>query len=347
MRYTKAHIDTIAYELPPQVVTTEELEARLAPVYDALHIAPGQLEHMTGVRERRWWEPGFRVSNGAIAAARKALAQSGVSPRDIEVVIFGGVCRDLYEPAAACAVAHAIGASPEASVFDVSNACLGVINGIVDIANRIELGQVRAGMIVSCETSREIIEIQIERMLQMRDMPTFIKCLATLTGGSGAVAVVVTDGSFGPRRRRILGGNQMNAPEHHELCRWGIESPQPGSWKPFMMTDSASVLKYGVELGRRTWEAFLPEVGWKSAEDVDKTVCHQVGAPHRDKILSTLGIDPEKDFPTFEFLGNIGTVSLPITAALAEERGALETGDRVAFLGIGSGLNCMMLGIEW
>ena len=73
-------------------------------------------------------------------------------------------------------------------------------------------------------------------------------------------------------------------------------------------------------------------------------ICHQVGAGHRDAVLKALGIPPEKDFSTFEFLGNIGTVSLPLTAALAEEREFLRPGDRVGFLGIGSGLNCLMLG---
>ena len=55
----------------------------------------------------------------------------------------------------------------------------------------------------------------------------------------------------------------------------------------------------------------------------------------------------DKDFTTFAYLGNMGTVSLPITAALAAERDVLEPGNEVAFLGIGSGLNCLMLGLEW
>ena len=65
------------------------------------------------------------------------------------------------------------------------------------------------------------------------------------------------------------------------------------------------------------------------------------------QILDVLGVPDAKDFSTYPFLGNIGTVSLPITAAIAEERGFLEAGQRVAFLGIGSGLNCLMLGWEW
>ena len=82
-------------------------------------------------------------------------------------------------------------------------------------------------------------------------------------------------------------------------------------------------------------------------DQIDRVVCHQVGAGHREAVLQSLGISPDKDYSTFPFLGNIGTVSLPLTAALGEEREFLRPGDRVGFLGIGSGLNCLMLGLQW
>jgi 3-oxoacyl-[acyl-carrier-protein] synthase-3 len=113
-----------------------------------------------------------------------------------------------------------------------------------------------------------------------------------------------------------------------------------------MSTDSVAVLKHGVQLGLRTWQTFLMSLGWQ-ANQVDKVICHQIGSGHRDAILPALGISPDKDFSTYEYLGNIGTVSLPVTAALADEREFLRPGDRVGFLGIGSGLNCLMLGLEW
>ena len=116
--------------------------------------------------------------------------------------------------------------------------------------------------------------------------------------------------------------------------------------RQFMSTDSVAVLKFGVDLGLRTWKAFLTRLGW-NAESIDKVICHQVGAGHRDSILKTLGIARDKEYSTYEYLGNIGTVSLPLTAALAEERDFLRPGDRVGLLGIGSGLNCLMLGVEW
>ena len=134
-------------------------------LYSALHLGEGQLEALTGITERRWWEEGYRISDGAIAAGRRALAASSVEPKDLDVLIYGGVCREYFEPATACRVASVIGVSPEAAIYDVSNACLGVLNGLVDIANRIEMGQIRAGMVVACETAREINEIVIEQML--------------------------------------------------------------------------------------------------------------------------------------------------------------------------------------
>jgi acyl-CoA:acyl-CoA alkyltransferase len=115
---------------------------------------------------------------------------------------------------------------------------------------------------------------------------------------------------------------------------------------PFMETHAGEVLKYGVELGLRTWNGFLGKFGWRP-DQLDKVICHQVGAGHREALLKAIGVSPDKDFSTFEYLGNIGTASLPITAAIAEEREFLLPGDRVGFLGIGSGLNCLMLGLEW
>ncbi len=196
MNYSKVYIDSIGYEIAPVVVSSLELERRLKDVYSALHLAEGQLEALTGILERRWWEEVYRVSDGAIAAARRALEISNVRADDLGALIYGAVCREYFEPATACRVASGIGIGPEAAVYDVSNACLGVLNGLVEVANRIEFGQIRAGMVVACETSREINEIVIEQLLQNRSMEFFKSSLATLTGGSGAVAMILTDGSF-------------------------------------------------------------------------------------------------------------------------------------------------------
>ncbi len=173
MKYSRVYIESVGYELAPIVITSAELESRLKPVYDALHISSGQLEALTGIRERRWWKPHTPVSQGAIAAAKKALLERNVPADEIGAVVYAGVCREHFEPATACQVAAAIGVQGNAAVYDTSNACLGVLNGVLDIANRIELGQIRAGLVVACESSREINEIMIQRMLDNPSMELF------------------------------------------------------------------------------------------------------------------------------------------------------------------------------
>jgi len=123
MKYENVFIDALGYELPPNVITSDDLEKRLEPVYQALRLNKGQLEAITGIRERRFWDRGFRMSTGAIMAGRKALAASSVKPQDIGMLIYGGVCRDHLEPATACAVADGLGIGPQTKIYDVSNAC--------------------------------------------------------------------------------------------------------------------------------------------------------------------------------------------------------------------------------
>ena len=99
-------------------------------------------------------------------------------------------------------------------------------------------------------------------------------------------------------------------------------------------------------LGIETFAAFRKVLSWRDNQP-DKIICHQVGTTHQQTILNAIGMPPSRDFTTFQYLGNIGTVSLPITAAIADEREFLLPGDLVGFLGIGSGLNCLMLGMRW
>ncbi len=346
MQYQKVFIDHFAYELPTEVITSRELEERLWPVYNKLKIPLGQFEAMTGIRERRWWPKNFAVSDGAVQAAQKALDACQMNAKDIDIVIYAGVCRDLYEPATACRVAAKLGITGSAQAYDVSNACLGVMNGMIDVANRIELGQIRAGLVVSCESSRDITEDVILQMLEDPVMERFTKALATLTGGSGAAAVLLTDGSFGADSHRLIGGVNRSALDQHELCRWGVQKIKNRKFEQFITTDAVNVLRHGLALGVKTWQLLLQELGW-GIDLVDKIISHQVGKAHRESIMRSVGLPLTHDYPTYELLGNIGSVSVPLTAAMAAERGFLCRGDQVGLLGIGSGLNCLMMGVKW
>ena len=350
MIYSRVYIDAIGYELPPVVVTSAELETRLGPVYEALHIPAGQLEALTGIVERRWWDPGYPLSRrGDRRGAARACGLAGAGRRARRADLRRGLPRAVRAGDGLPGRRRAR-RRPDAAVYDVSNACLGVLNGMVDIANRIELGQIRAGLVVSCETAREINDIVIERDAPVQDDGP-VQVLAghadrRLGGGRRAVdrrlVLRLRSGggcSAGPCRRP-RSSTRSAAGGSRPSC------PGPGQFQQFTATDSAAVLKHGVELGAQTWEAFLRKLGWVRRTDRQGHLPPgRLGAPQT--ILKTLGIARGEGFLHLPYLGNIGTVSLPLTAALAEDRDFLQPGDRVAFLGIGSGLNCLMLGLEW
>ncbi|MCP3925741.1 MAG: 3-oxoacyl-ACP synthase III [Desulfobacterales bacterium] len=350
MKYNNVFIDTIQYEIAPNSVTSLELEERLKPFYKKFGFKQGQLESLTGVRERRYWDEVHTMHEGASKAGIKAIEASGISPSDIGMVIYGGVCRDNHEPATACSIAHTLGVDEDAQVYDVSNACIGVLTGVLQVANAIESGQIKAGLVLSCESAKQIVDSTINLINQNMDLEFYKKTIATLTGGAGAVAVLLTAKNFQTktqRRHQLLTSTLKNSVEHHELCRWGHDKyGMPTESNYVMETDAQLVLKYGVDLAIKTFDKMLNELS-VSRPALNKVICHQVGSIHRAAILDALGIEKNKDFNTFQYLGNMGTVSLPMTAQLADEYNFIHENDLVGFLGIGSGLNCLMLGVKW
>ncbi len=348
MRYQHVCVEAFACTLPPLVVTSDEIEARLRSVYERLGLPEGRLELMTGIRERRFFPPGTQP--GAISAqtAAKALQASGIDPGDCGALVHGSVCRDQLEPATAAHVHHAAGLPRDALVLDVSNACLGLLNGMVLVADMIELGRIRAGVVVGTEVGRPLVEGTIDRLL--RDTSLTRKEVkyefASLTIGSGSAAVVLCDRRLSRTGNRLRGGVFRTETGSHELCAGGVASAGTGDDRPRMSTDSEALLHAGIDLAAQTWPLFLRALRWE-AGDVDRVFTHQVGRAHRKLLLDRLGLSPEVDFPTVEYLGNTGAAALPMAAALGVERGHLRPGDRVALLGIGSGLNVLMLGVEW
>src|SRR4030042_5542246 len=153
MLYKKVCIEAFGYELPETVATSLSLEQKLAPVYEKVNRSFGRLEMMTGIRERRFWDENTPPSTFSVRAAENAIATSGISKEHIECLLHTSVSRDFLEPATAFVVHDSLGLLDTALIFDISNACLGFINGMVTLANMIELGQIKAGMVVATEGS--------------------------------------------------------------------------------------------------------------------------------------------------------------------------------------------------
>jgi 3-oxoacyl-[acyl-carrier-protein] synthase-3 len=348
MRYQRVCVESFVTVLPPEIVTSAEIEARLAPVYNRLGLPEGRLELMSGIRERRFYPPGTLPGQISGQTVRKALDVSQLDPARCGALIHGSVCRDQMEPATAAGVHHAAGLPPEALVLDFSNACLGLLNGMLAIADLIELGRIQAGIVVGTEIGRPLVEGTISRLLN--DPGVTRKSIkldfASLTIGSGSAAIVLCDESISRTGNRLLGGAWLADTSHHQLCAGGIDSDQPGNGHLQMSTDSEALLHAGVNLAESTWARTRETLGW-SNDNVDRIFTHQVGKAHRALLLNRLQLPEDRDFPTVDFLGNTGAAALPTAAALGLERKFVQAGDRIALLGIGSGLNSIMLGLDW
>ena len=341
MKFENVCIESLAVALPEEIWTSADIEERLRPMYERLKLPFGRLELMTGIRERRMWPAGTRPSDASATAGRAVLQKSRLQAEEVELFIHAAVSRDMLEPATASFAHRKIGLPASAQIFDVSNACLGFLNSLTIAAGMIEAGHIRCAMIAAGESGRPLVEQTVRTLLERPWSRNEIKpFFANLTIGSAAVAAMVCHRSLaGDGSHRLLGGAARAATEHSELCQgdtYGAESLA-------MQTDSEQLLVAGVTLARATWDDFTREHGGR----FDRFVCHQVGSVHRRKLYETLNLDLARDFSTFATLGNTGSVALPATLAAAVEEGAVRAGDRVGLLGIGSGLNCLMLALEW
>jgi 3-oxoacyl-[acyl-carrier-protein] synthase-3 len=344
MRFANVCLESIAVALPDEVWSSSQIEERLRPLYERLRLPFGRLELMTGIRERRMWPDGTRPSDASAAAGRAVLGASSLDRERIGLFIHAAVSRDMLEPASAAFAHHKIGLPASAQIFDLSNACLGFLNAVVVAAGLIESGQVGAALIAAGENGRPLVDETVRALLAGTFDRNAIKpFFANLTIGCGAAAAVVCHRDLVKGRpHRILGGVGRSATEHSELCQ-GDNATAGGL---AMQTDSERLLEAGVTLAKGTWDDFSAATGW-TRDTVDRAICHQVGTAHRRRLFEAIGLDIARDFSTFATLGNMGSVSLPATLSAAVDAGAVRDGSRVALMGIGSGLNCLMLALEW
>lgn len=338
MHFQNVAVQSLVAIEPPIRLTSREISQRLSKTLSRFGLPENLLEDKTGIKARRIWEKGTLPSDAATMAGKKALEQSGVDRRDIGLIINTSVCRDYLEPSTACIVHGNLGLSSNCLNFDVGNACLAFMNGMDIAARMIERGDIQHALIVDGETSGPITEATIERMLSDEFTEARFRAqFASLTLGSGAAAMVMSNAKLGGHDHRYTGCVTRAAAEFNQLCKGQME---------WMETDTRVLLKEGRKLGKKTYAAAVEAMGWK-VDLLDHVVIHQVSKVHTESVIDLLGLDPGKVHKIYPEQGNIGPAGVPIALANAVSLGKVNRGDRVALLGIGSGLNCAMAELYW
>jgi acyl-CoA:acyl-CoA alkyltransferase len=327
-----AHIDA------PRRLSTDEINARLRPTLDRLGIKTDVLQDVAGIHARRLWDDDVQASDAATLAGVKALADAGIDPSRVGLLVNTSVSRDFLEPSTASIVSGNLGLPDTCQNFDVANACLAFLNGM-DIASRmIERGEIDYALVVDGETANLAYDKTMERMLSPDvTEEQFRNELATLTLGCGAAGMVLARAELAPGAPRYRGGVTRAATQWNNLCRGNLDR---------MVTDTRMLLIEGLKLAQSTFVAAKVALGW-AVEELDEFVIHQVSKAHTAAFIKAFGIDPKKVMTIFGEHGNIGPASVPIVLSKLREMGRLKKGDRVALLGIGSGLNCSMAEVVW
>jgi 3-oxoacyl-[acyl-carrier-protein] synthase-3 len=325
-----AHVDA------PRRVTSAELEDRYGPTSRRLGLPSGLLSGLSGVRERRFWDAGLGPREGVVEAARRVLGKARLAPREIGVIVNTSVSREVIEPSTASIVSGDLGLGPDCLNFDLSDACLGFMTGIEVVGAMIERGQVRYGLIVNAESSSTPVEHTLDLLAGPEvGREQFWANFATLTLGSGAVAMVLGAAPASPHR---LGARvRLAACEHHALCRGRSDA---------MTTDSVRLLKAGSRLVEQTWHAARRELGW-TPESFDMVVSHQFSRAGRDATARILEVPGAKVPTLYGEFGNMGPATWPTLLSKCLDSSRVRDGMRLLLAGVASGLNCSLWDLHW
>jgi acyl-CoA:acyl-CoA alkyltransferase len=337
MRFSRVSVASVAHVEAPHRVTSRELEEQLSPLLRRLGLASGAISALSGVEARRFWDADTQPSFAAAHAGERALAKAGIDRKAIGALVSTSVCRDFVEPSTASVVHRALGLSPRCRSFDLGNACLGFIDGMEMVATLIEHGSIDYALVVDGEGSRFTVERTIERLNQSGGAREFAEEFATLTLGSGGAAMVLARSDLVPDGHRFSGGVRLSDTQNNDLCRGHADR---------MVTHAQRLLQAGLDLAGATFELARAELGWEPRV-LDEIVIHQVSRQHTERLAQRLGVELDRILPIYAELGNVGPASIPIALSMAEQRGRLTSGTRVALMGIGSGISCAMAEVLW
>ncbi len=288
------------------------------------------IRERTGICERRV-SAGEGTSDLAIHAAERAIADAGIDPKEIEILIVGTCTPDNGFPSAATDVQRAVGAV-NAVAFDVTAACSGFIYGLHIVQSFIRCGTYKTALVIGAET--------ISKVLDWTDRGTCI-----LFGDGAGAAVLRADetgvirtlaGSDG-RKGHVL-GCQARSMDNFLTGR----KPEPG----FMTMDGQEVFKFAVKKVPEIVNQILEESGI-GREQVDHYVLHQANIRILESASRRLKVPMEKIPVNIDRYGNTSAASVPILLDEMNREGRLKRGDTLVMAGFGAGLTWGAALLKW
>jgi 3-oxoacyl-[acyl-carrier-protein] synthase-3 len=316
-------ITGLGCNVPDQVVTNDDLAKRVETNDE-------WIVSRTGIRERRFASDDEALTDVALPAARRALADAGVDAADLDLIIVATVTPDMTFPASAATMADALGAH-DAAAFDLSAGCTGFMYAVAHGYGMIASGLVDRALVVGGDV--------LSKLMDWNDRSTLVLF------GDGAGAVVLE------RARNGNGGFlgfELGAEGAGGVHLWhpGSGSRRFPDDETFLRMNGREVFKFATRVLVASAEKVLAECG-KTVEDVDLYVPHQANVRIIDHATKKLGFPAEKVVINVDRYGNTSSGSIPLALAEAAADGRLKPGELVLMTGMGAGLTWGSALIEW
>jgi 3-oxoacyl-[acyl-carrier-protein] synthase-3 len=315
-------ITGLGCNVPDKVVTNDDL-SRMVDTNDEWIVS------RTGIRERRFATDDEALTDVALPAARRALADAGVTAAELDLIIVATVTPDMTFPASAALIADSLGAH-DAAAYDLSAGCTGFMYAVAQAYGMVASGLVERALVVGGDV--------LSKLMDWNDRSTLVLF------GDGAGAVVL--------ERSTKGGGFLGFELGAEGAG-GIHLWHPGSGSrkfpddaSFLRMNGREVFKFATRVLVSSAEKVLTECG-KTVEDVDLYVPHQANVRIIDHATKKLGFPREKVVVNVDRYGNTSSGSIPLALADAAADGRLKPGELVLMTGMGAGLTWGSALIEW
>ena len=330
---TRSRITGIGFHVPERVVTNADLEKRM-------DTTDAWIVERTGIRERRFVEPGVGSTDLALEASRKALADAGRRPEDVDFIVFATISPDYVFPGCGVLLQDRLGL-PTIGALDVRNACSGFVYGLSVADAYVRAGDYRCVLVVGAEVQSTGLDVSTAG----RDM-------AVLFGDGAGVAVVEPSDDD---NRGILGvvlhgegahAQDLWAEAPTSLAEGRITAEMLAAGRQYPKMNGRQVFKHATTRFPEAIQEVLAKSG-ERLEDVALVVPHQANRRIGDAVAERLGVPNEKVFQNIERYGNTTAASIPIALTEARDQGRIRPGDLVVLAAFGGGFAWGAAAIRW
>ena len=312
--------------LPDKILTNDDL-ARMVDTSDAW------IQQRTGIRQRHIAADGELTSDLAVNAARAALADAGLAPADIDMIVMATATPDNTFPAAAVTVQEKLGITRGAA-YDVQAVCSGFIYGLTTADAMLRAGHGSTVLVIGAET--------FSRILDWTDRSTCV----LFGDGAGAVVIARDETQAGGWDDRGLLTAHLRSDGRYKDKLYVDGGPSSTGTVGHLRMEGREVYKYAVAKIGDVIEAAFAATGFTPA-DIDWFVPHQANVRIIDSTAKKFGIPYDKVIRTVDRHGNTSAASIPLALSEASADGRIKRGDLLLLESMGGGFTWGSAILRW